>query len=514
MTINRLLLTTAAISSVVACAAVFAADTTTAANATTATNSNVVRTPAIATSAKTKKHRQNTASVARTSSPAVSAAAVAHLYREVHALEAQINSLQQQQGNAQSSTSWNKLYAYGPAVATSPIIGVPKYDGSDLLVNLPSMNEDLAVLEQNQIINDYYAKNNLATPDRPILAFSGSLEGQIFSYSKFNADGKSDIDLTSTAIETVARVNPWITAMLRFEYDNLATPSYGSRSTGSTFKLKRGYAVVGDLNKFPLYLSFGQMYVPFGQYDNWMISEPITRTLARVEERPVVLGFSMGGVYASIYGFSGETKSQDSGRLAINQAGANLGYKYAGPGWGFNVGAGYIKNIADSLGLLNTGYTVGCHPFEGFKNHSNIRDQVPAADVHATFNFDPFTISAEYIATTTSFNSADATFNGHGAAPRAADLEGVYKFDVQGKPTFISAGFGESWESLIFNLPKYSYFVSVGTSFIKNTVQSIEFRHDVNYSKSDIATAACGHEFIKVGADTRDQIVGSFKVFF
>lgn len=449
----------------------------------------------------------------------LSAASLSALSREVRELELQVVALRQWQRASGETTengaSWSRRYPhlFGSVMATSPVVGERSYSGNDLLTNLSSKNEDLALLELNQNIDNYVRDGGVGF-SRPILAFSGGLETQAFSYSALNNEGNSNIYLASADVTTVARVNEWITTMLRLECDNYDFPAEaGARTIGPAVGIKRAYVVIGNLNKSPFYVSFGQMYIPFGEYSSWMVSGPLTESLAEMDERPLVIGFKKGGIYAAVYGFSGEVK--EKGRAAINQVGANLGYKFSRSDWDFDVGVGYIRNIADSIGMKSTEYSYGDsgQGFSGFKSRPTIRKEVPAVNLYATVYYHKFTIVAEGIAAS-SFDCADATFNGHAAAPKAFDLEGAYEFDVGGKPSYISVGVSGTQESLIFNLPQRSYFIVVSTSLFEDTVQSIEFRRDINYGKSDTATSQYGNEFVKVGAGSRNQVICSFKVYF
>lgn len=518
VTTNKFTLCAAAaiFSSVVSCAAVYAAssvaqDRSPASNPTAvaAVTADDVQTKAVVKKGKNAKNTNKV--VKKANKKATTNAADIHqsFAREIHDLKVQVADLQKQKEIDKTGIAWSKLYAYGPAVVTTPIVGEPRYDGADLYVNSPSINEDLALLKLNQKLDSYYAQNNIHAFDRPIFALSGLLEAQALNYSAFNTPRKSDINLATAAIEGVARINSWVNGLVRFEYKNDATPDAGTRASGSTVKLKRGYITVGNLDRFPLYASVGQMYVPFGQYDNWRITDPLTLSIARTESRPLVVGFSKDGAYGSLYAFKGDTYTDGSNTL--KQWGANLGYTYVASNWKLDFGAGYIANIADAAGMQDTGYTAA-GGFAGFKNGLKIKDRVRAADGRATLTYGPVALTTEYITALDSFNKYDMTFNGDGAKPRALDIEGVYNFKVLDKPSFVTAGYGQTWESLALNLPRYSYFIAVGTSMFKSTWQCIEFRHDINYDNTDAAYGQ-GKPVI-VGAKERDLVIASFKIFF
>lgn len=486
--------------SLVSSAAVYAADQSMAAH-----DKKVA--PVAATKVVKKKHRFVK------KGPTVSAvdSRTKVLEAQVSDLKTQVAGLQKQQEYAKSSTSWSKIYAYGPAIATTPIIGQPDYSGYDLYINMPSINEDMALLKFNQQLANYYNQNNITPSDRPIIALTGEVEGQALNSSSFNDSSRSDINLSTVALETVINANSWITGLVKFEYSD-TPPEIGARVTNSNVKVKRAYVTVGNLNEFPVYATIGQLYVPFGAYNYWTISDSLTKTIGRLEERAIVLGFNKCGAYGSLFAYEGDSHS--GGGNSINSWGANLGYIFSQAKWSLDVGASYVANIADSQGMQDTGFTSvdSSRTFEGFKNHEQLEKQVPAADVHALFKYDPVWISVEYLSALNDFNKQDLTFNDNGAKPKAFDVQGIYNFNFIGKPAFVTAGFGESWESLGLNIPKYSYIVSTGISMFKNTVQSIEYRHDINYNKNDVSTSN-GDVFVP-GDHERNIFTASFKLFF
>jgi hypothetical protein len=523
---NKLILM-AATFSLVSSAAVFAVEQDKAATSDAASAKGAVTESVEKVSTKPAKAKK-----AKTVEQAQSSDPIKNLEKSINNLKMQIAELKKQQKEMHKEKDVDHHHVWGkqifaPFVSTTPIIGEPAYDGSDLYINMPSINEDVAMLKFNQKLDQNRAKNNLPVLERPMLAFSGALEAQIYNLPKLNAGAvsKNDVDLSTGALEAVARVNPWITGVLRFEYNNTSSPIDASaRTGGSQVRLKRGYITVGNFDKSPFYGTVGQMYTPFVALKNWLISDSLVQSIARIEARMLLLGFNTKiGAYGTIFGFKGDTYVGNNNN--INQWGATLGYKFTDPKWNVDVGFGFIHNIADAMGLQNTGYKTPSYlaafsQFEGFKgtfptNNKMLNKQVPAVSAHVFFNYNPFSLSAEYVTTTGRFDPADMTFNGNnGAKLQALDVEGRYSFKVMEKPSFIAAGFGRTWEAAAANLPKQSYFVVVGTSLFKNTVQSIEYRYDINYSQNEVNNSTGKGKYVTWGADNRSSIVGSFKIAF
>ena len=232
------------------------------------------------------------------------------------------------------------------------------------------------------------------------------------------------------------------------------------------------------------------MYVPFGVYSSGMVTTPSTQSLGRINSRTALLGFSHKGFYGSVYGFKGSTliNSHDSGEWGVN-----LGVK---PHLGIiasDLGVGYVSNIADSQGMQYNALSTssGGTEFLGFSrqtgsggNPENLLHRVGAVDLHDTMQMGPATFLAEYITSLGHFDGRDLSYNNQGAKPKALQLELNYKFDLANKPSSVGIAYGHVWEGLALLIPQRSYSAFFHTSLWRNTIESIEFRHDVGYGST------------------------------
>jgi hypothetical protein len=289
----------------------------------------------------------------------------------------------------------------------------------------------------------------------------------------------------------MAEINKWCSAYAVLSYQDSNTP-YGYAASDSYVYVDRAFLTIGNLNKTPFYGTIGRVNVPFGAYDNFFISDPLTLVIAKTKEQPVVLGFDgIAGFFGSIYAFAGETYTNSSGQ--INNGGINLGYKYASKNFSTKLGVGIIANIADSktaLGSFNHGdYT----PNGVFYDPVNrqIDHNVPALDINATFTFmEHFNIFAEYITALREFSQNDLSFNDDGALISALNLELGYNNTISDRPYTLAVGYQQSWESLGLNVPEYSFVASAAISLWRSTVEKIEYRYDINYDSDDYASGA------------------------
>lgn len=400
----------------------------------------------------------------------------------------------------------------GTTVTTSPLLGLRSaFDATDLLVNQSTMNEDLRLLQQRQTVRKMLRTAGLApyiTQDRPIVELSGGVEAQTFFQDPYQGSSSTDINLASAKFDILAYASPWALALISYRFDNSPLdPQFqnaGLRIANSRIFLARGFVTIGDLDKSPVYFSAGQMFVPFGQYSSYMLTSPDTQTLGQTNARTALLGFYAHGLYAEGYIFRGDvnpSKEVDAqGQIVgntpqnVNDGGGNIGIHYEGAKNTIDVGTGMIGNIADSLGMQVTGGPA--NTFQGFATFSPVTlttndllfHRVPGFDAHGEFDRGPFTLLSEYVTATKEFDPRNLSYNFQGAQPRTSHSEIDYQHKMFDWPTVFSIAFDHSWEALPLNIPQNSYVAIINTSIWKDTIETIEFRHDQNYPSTDFSS--------------------------
>lgn len=420
-------------------------------------------------------------------------------------------------GTAPKKPQTNSL-AYR-SVVTSPIIDInlKTYQAGDVLVNVSSMNEDLLLLKQIQEAETRLDKAGISLADRrPVLEISGKVESQILAGSGFSGSN-SDINLSGTELDFHAIASRWASAFVTINYDS-SPPETGNRESNSRLYLQRGFLTLGNLNELPVYVTLGQMYVPFGAYNSYMITTPLTTSLARIQTRAGVLGFSRNNFFAQAYAFRGDAYTGDNA-LVLDNFGGNVGFSGSTKVISnYTIGASYVSDIANSQGMQDNGLDGDAKgPFSGFSINGSqaLQKQVPAADVNGTVAFGPLTLIGEYISSISRFNSKDLNFNGEGAKPSAMHTEINYQKEIYSKIVTFGAAYGQTWEALALNLPKQSYSIFASTSLLKNTILGIELRHDVNYDSTNTGGGnGAKTKDITVSGKTRNLITGQIGVYF
>jgi len=378
-------------------------------------------------------------------------------------------------------------FAHGSPVITSPYLGTrSEFDGSDLIVLNSGVNQDIHLLREIKTLTLLNQKEHRPTPDAPTLVLSGRIEAQaVASNNSSQNQTSSDFNLTNSQLDLMPIINSWVTGLMTFNYDNsMTTPR---RISNSRIFVNDAFITIGNFCKSPFYASMGQMFLPFaGQYSSFMLSTPLPQQLGDVRERALLLGYqpmSNNGLYAAIYAFNGPSNTDIHDRLNINEGGANLGFKYHFCSWSFDIGASYISNIADAIGFQNNAAPTNVG-FLGFGNTSLseiIDHHVPGIDVHSNFSFGNYRLYLEYVDSLRSFAANNLNFNGEGARPESANIEGAYKFCLCGRPSSIAIGYARTREAFALNFPEQRYNAVFNISIWKDTIASLEYRYDINY---------------------------------
>ncbi len=381
-------------------------------------------------------------------------------------------------------------------VSTGPYLRTPiSYSGTDLIINSPSINEDVSLLNVRKNIRQRLRAMNIpVNEDHAHLLLSGNIEAQGLYKHPGAGPASTDIDVTNVALDAfILGPSHWLTGLMSFGYDNDLGTNSGSlnnksRTQNSRVFINNAFITFGDFEVTPFYATIGQMYVPFGTYSSNMVSSPLTKVIARIKARAIVAGIQQqtdNGFYGSAFIFKGDTHAGSTSR--VDNGGVNAGYHFVDGKIRANFGGGYVANIADSQGMQNTG---GAPLFDGFggpagTGNERIAHHVPAIDVRGLLSIGTsIDLLAEYIGAVSSFNNNDLTYSSHGAKPQALNAEAAYTFSVLDKPTSVAIGYGKTKDALAIGVPLARMSMTLNTSIWKDTLQSLEFRHDINYAAS------------------------------
>lgn len=427
------------------------------------------------------------------------------------------------QGHVDSKNRRQVLIKMGATpVVSSPYIGVhSQYDASDLIVNIPSYNQDLQLLQQQKKMQDAFIQKGVKTPLAPVMVLSGKIEGQVSGNRAANGARSTNVDLSGTELDVIGHFTPWLTGFIALNYDN-AAPNAGvvggstvTRTDNSRIFLNKAWITLGNLNVSPFYATIGQRFL-FGQSTSFMISSPLTMLLTRIKARALSLGYQHAGdngVYGTVYTFKGDSTT---GNTNINQFGGTLGYQFKNNSFSSDIGVDYVSNIADSQGLQNTGNPGVFGGFGASSQFERLVNRVPAIAAHGRATIGSFFLVGEYTGAVKTFDQANLTFNGQGARPQAINVEGAYLFKAFDKPANFVLGYGQTRDALALNLPERRLISAFNISIWKDTIASLEFHRDTNYSTTDFATGqyAINPKTIVTTGRFSNTLTAQFGVYF
>lgn len=413
-------------------------------------------------------------------------------------------------------------YIAGTPVVSSPYLGSrPAFDGSDYMVNVSSINRDIRLMQQRRGLERAYRKIGYPIPNKPIIAISGKAEPIGSVGEPYFGDARVDWNLGSDELDVAAVLNHEVEAYMALAYDAMPPINGGPRVNNSSVFLNMGFVNIGDLDVSPIYFTAGQLYAPFGRYSTSMVSATLPLRLSRIRTRPVILGYKSQqdtGPFAAVYGYRGETTIGTSG-----VGGLNLGYIwdiYHATG---EVGLSLISSMNDSGGLQATGSipSLNAGTFGGFSSITNGNEsvyKVSGVDVHASLNYDRYNLTAEWVGALRRFREEDLSFNGVGAKPQALQLEGGFTFVAFDKPASLAASYQWSYETLALNMPQNRFSGVFNISIWKDTVESLEYRHDLDFAANAYANGAAPVGFVNANTlgtgGSADMVLAQIGVYF
>ncbi|MCX7118103.1 MAG: LbtU family siderophore porin [Legionellales bacterium] len=382
-------------------------------------------------------------------------------------------------------------YIAGVPVVTSPYLGSrPAFDGSDYIVNISSINRDIRLLQQRRGLYRAYGSLGYPGPNQPIIAVSGKVEPIASVGDPWVRERSGDLSLGTSELDIAAILNKNVEAYMSLAFDSAPPGTGGQRLSNSSIDLNMGFVNIGNLDKTPLYFTGGQLFVPFGRFSSAMVSAPLTMILARTKSRPFILGYKSqkdSGPFAAVYGFRSDTTL---GSCA--SGGVNAGYMFVSEHATAEVGASIISGIDDADGLQFSGSSSGT-TFGGFSSITNGSEavrKIPAAGVHGSLSIDRYNFTAEWVGTTGRFRTQDLSMNGQGARPQAGQLEAGVTFIMFKKPSSFTLGYQWSKETLALNMPSQRFAGVFNISIWKDTVESLEYRHDRYFPQNQYANGA------------------------
>jgi hypothetical protein len=406
-------------------------------------------------------------------------------------------------------------YFGGTPVVTSPYLGLrSEFDGSDLIVNLPSINEDLRLLKHRYILDQNLMKRLQKVPETPLIELSGQLCAVETYVNPYRGAVNNTLALKDAELDMVIHAHKWVLGFMAFAYDNSANTAFvRHRVSNSRLFLDKGFITLGNLQWSPLYITIGQYFAPFGRYQSHLITTPLTKILGGSKQQLVTLGFKQrgkNGILGSLFYFKGNSRNRGG-----NNGGFHLAYEFNQSPYQGAVGVSYLANLADADHLQITGHS----GFIGFAAPlpavaQQLQRTVPGVHGYFNFSYKNLDLLAELVSAARRFSALDLTYNTHGARPWAVNVEGSWHFKVAEKAVAFSAGYSHTGEALILQVPQHRIAAALKTSWWRDTIEAVELRHDIFYPSN---SQASGRGFSVSSAylgKTQTALTAKFSLYF
>ena len=301
------------------------------------------------------------------------------------------------------------------------------------------------------------------------VTMSGVVQVEGHYFNDYDEVNSSDIVVDEVGLAIEAQVHKWAKGMLAFLYEEGSTP----------LEIDEAIITLGNSEVSPISFAIGQMYVPFGNFETQMISDPLTLELGETREKAVQVGFESGGFHGSVYGFNGSTQKNDED--TIDHYGANLGFARESDSFSYDLGGSYISDIGDTGGLTDALGGDDVSNLEGY-------DYVDGLSAYLILNMGSLSLIGEYVTALDNFSAEHLAFKGEGAEPKAWNLEVGYTFNMSGKEMTFALGYQGTDEAIAMELPETRYTSSLSLGIYDNTTLSFEYALEEDYDEADGGT--------------------------
>lgn len=311
-------------------------------------------------------------------------------------------------------------------------------------INKPSMSKG----EQHQIAEDVVQS----------LTLRGLVEVEANHTKDYAGNSSSALELATVELAIDAQAHPWVQGHVLFLYEE---------GDEDDVVIDEAFITIGNSAETPFYLSAGRMYVPFGSFATYMISDPLTLELAEAQETAIQLGYESENWHSAIYAFNGDT-SEDDSSSTLEQYGAHVGYSLAKENWNISVDASYTSSLFDSDFLT-----------EEFGDAAVTGDYIPGLGLQGVLAIGHITLIGEYIAALEDLDNEGQKIN-----PYTFNLEGAVTVELLGHETAFALAWQGS-EDLAGKLPEQRFMASIGISLFEDTALTVEYAYDKDYDEND-----------------------------
>lgn len=290
------------------------------------------------------------------------------------------------------------------------------------------------------------------------LTLSGVVEVEANHTNDFGGNNSSGLELATVELAIDAQAHPWVQGHVLFLYEE---------GDDDDVVIDEAFVTIGNSKETPFYLSAGRMYVPFGNFTTFMISDPLTLEMAETQETALQVGFGAENWHSALYAFNGDTSEGDDSST-IEQYGAHVGYSFEAGGWNVAVDTSYTSSLFDS-DLLT----------EEFGDAAVAGDYISGFGVQGVLGIGNVTLIGEYILALEDLNVEGEKIN-----PYTFNIEGAVVVELVGNEMAFALACQGS-KALVGILPEQRFMASIGISLFEDTALTLEYAYDKDYDEHD-----------------------------
>lgn len=293
----------------------------------------------------------------------------------------------------------------------------------------------------------------------------GLIEGEAGFGDDFDGNKFSEFNVATVELGFDAQVSEWTVGHLLAKYEG----------PDDNLFIDEANIWLGNYEKFPLLMTAGKFYMPFGSFETNMIQDALTLEIGEINDYGLAAGFISNGFYGALYGYNG---MKEAGRSdTINGFGAKTGYGFENDDMSFDAGISWVNNIADSGGISD---------YFDESAMDSIKEQINGIALHVIAGFGPVTFIAEYVQALDEF--AEIAYMNHGAEPKAWNSELAYSTQLFDMGSVFAIGYQGTSESVELGLPEARYIVAASMVLLPGTALTVEYCYDKDYGIAEGGT--------------------------
>ena len=304
----------------------------------------------------------------------------------------------------------------------------------------------------------------------------GLVEVEVVFGEDFENDSFSEFNVATVELGFDAQVSEWATGHIRALYEG--------GEDDDDLDIDAATIWLGNYEKFPVLMTAGKFYMPFGNFETNMVQDSMTLEIGEINAMGMGVGFERSGFYGSVYSYKGMNEIDSSDH--IGGFGAMLNYGYQQDKISIDGGVSYVSNIADSGGISDVLDENGLEEIE---------DRVAGIGAHLVAGYGPFFFIGEYIQVMDAFEVSEISFDNDGAEPKAWNTELAYATELLGRTTVFAIGYQGTSEAVNLGLPESRFLGSASMIIFNGTALTLEYFYDNDYDEKDGGTGESGYAF-------------------